>query len=156
MKVVALRQHPEKPAENVMAVSGPQEIAKLLAQSDFVVLSAPVTPASRNLIDAERLALMKPSACLINVGRGALVDEVALTKALQTKQIAGAALDVFEEEPLPQDSPLWALESLLITPHCAGFIENLWERHVEEISVNLSRYLAGQPLVGLVDKTNGY
>jgi len=156
MKVVALRQHPEKPAENVMAVYGPQEIAKLLAQSDFVVLSAPVTPASRNLIDAERLALMKPTACLINVGRGALVDEVALTKALQAKQIAGAALDVFEEEPLPQDSPLWALENLLITPHCAGFIENLWERHVEEISVNLSRYLAGQPLVGLVDKTNGY
>ena len=156
MKVVALRQHPEKLAENVIAVYGPQEIAKLLAQSDFVVLSAPVTPASRNLIDSERLALMKPTACLINVGRGALVDEVALTKALQAKQIAGAALDVFEEEPLPQDSPLWALENLLITPHCAGFIENLWERHVEEISANLRRYLAGQPLVGLVDKTNGY
>ena len=156
MKVVALRQHPEKPAENVTAVYGPHEIPKLLAQSDFVVLSAPVTPASRNLIDAERLALMKPTAYLINVGRGALVDEVALTKALQTKQIAGAALDVFEEEPLPQDSSLWALENLLITPHCAGFIENLWERHVEEISVNLRRYLAGQPLVGLVDKTNGY
>ena len=156
MKVVALRQHPEKPAENVTAVYGPPEIAKLLAQSDFVVLSAPVTPASRNLIDSERLALMKPTAYLINVGRGALVDEVALTKALQTKQIAGAALDVFEEEPLPQDSPLWALEDLLITPHCAGFVENLWERHVEEISANLRRYLAGQPLVGLVDKANGY
>jgi phosphoglycerate dehydrogenase-like enzyme len=156
MKVVALRQHPEKPAENVAAVYGPQEIAKLLAQSDFVVLGAPVTPASRNLIDAERLALMKPTACLINVGRGALVDEVALAKALQANQIAGAALDVFEEEPLPQDSPLWALENLLITPHCAGFIENLWERHVEEISANLRRFLAGQPLVGLVDKANGY
>jgi phosphoglycerate dehydrogenase-like enzyme len=156
MKVVAVRQHPEKPAENVTAVYGPQEIAKLLGQSDFVVLSAPVTPASRNLIDAERLTLMKPTSCLINVGRGALVDEVALTKALQAKQITGAALDVFEEEPLPQDSPLWALENLLITPHCAGFIENLWERHVEEISANLRRYLAGQPLVGLVDKKNGY
>jgi phosphoglycerate dehydrogenase-like enzyme len=156
MKVVAVRQHPEKPAENVTAVYGPQEIAQLLGQSDFVVLSAPVTPASRNLIDAERLTLMKPTSCLINVGRGALVDEVALTKALQAKQITGAALDVFEEEPLPQDSPLWALENLLITPHCAGFIENLWERHVEEISANLRRYLAGQPLVGLVDKKNGY
>ena len=107
-------------------------------------------------MDATRLAQMKPTACLINVGRGALVDEVALTKALQSKQIAAAALDVFEEEPLAENSPLWALENLLITPHCAGFIANLWERHVEQISANLGRYLAGYPLVGLVDKTRGY
>jgi phosphoglycerate dehydrogenase-like enzyme len=99
---------------------------------------------------------MKPTSCLINVVRGALVDEVAITKALETKQIAGAALDVFEAEPLPESSPLWALENLVITPHCAGFIANLWERHVEEISANLGRYLAGYPLVGLVDKTRGY
>jgi phosphoglycerate dehydrogenase-like enzyme len=156
MNVVAVRQYPEKPAESVATVYGPQEIAKLLRESDFVVLTAPVTPATRNLIDAERLAQMKPTSYLINVGRGALVDEVALAKALQAKKIAGAALDVFEEEPLPEDSPLWALEDLFITPHCAGFIEKLWEQHLEEISANLHRYLAGQPLVGLVNKANGY
>jgi phosphoglycerate dehydrogenase-like enzyme len=156
MKVIAVREHPEKAAENVTAVYASHEISKLLRQSDFVVLATPVTPASRHLMDATRLSLMKPTACLINVGRGALVDEVALTKALQTKQIAGAALDVFEEEPLPESSPLWTLENLLITPHCAGFIENLWQRHVEEISANLRRYLTGQPFVGLVDKTLGY
>jgi phosphoglycerate dehydrogenase-like enzyme len=156
MDVLAVRKHPEKRAENVSALYSPQEISTLLSQSDFVVLAAPVTPESRRVIDASRLAQMKPTACLINVGRGALVVEVALAKALQEKQIAGAALDVFEEEPLPADSPLWALDNLLITPHCAGFIDNLWERHVEEISANLKRYLAGQPLVGLVDKTLGY
>jgi len=154
--VIAVRQHPERTAQNVTAVFGPAEIHKVLSQSDFVVLAVPVTPSSTRLMDTGRLAQMKPTACLINVGRGTLVDEVALAKVLLEKQIAGAALDVFEEEPLPVDSPLWALENLLITPHCAGFIENLWERHVEQISANLRRYLAGQPLVGLVDKTLGY
>jgi len=156
MDVIAMRKHPEKPGENVRAVYGSEGINKFLSQSDFVVVAAPVTPDSRNLINAETLAQMKPTSCLINVGRGVLVDEIALTKALQTKQIASAALDVFEEEPLAPDSPLWALENLFITPHCAGFIENLWERHVEEISANLVRYLSGQPLGGLVDKVLGY
>jgi phosphoglycerate dehydrogenase-like enzyme len=156
MNVIAVRGRPEKPAEHVTAVYGPHQIDTLLRQSDFVVLAAPVTPASRHLIDAARLAQMKPTACLINVGRGALLDEVALFKALQTKKIASAALDVFEQEPLPQDSPFWALENLLITPHCAGFIENLWERHIDEISANLRRLMAGQSLVGLVDKMRGY
>src|SRR5450432_76516 len=156
MDVIAMRKHPEKPGENVRAVYGSEGINKFLSQSDFVVVAAHVTPDSRNLINAETLAQMKPTSCLINVGRGVLVDEIALTKALQTKQIASAALDVFEEEPLAPDSPLWALENLFITPHCAGFIENLWERHVEEISANLVRYLSGQPLGGLVDKVLGY
>jgi phosphoglycerate dehydrogenase-like enzyme len=156
MNVIAVREHPEMAAENVTAVYASHERSKFLSQSDFVVLAVPVTAASRHWMDATRLAQMKPTACLINVGRGALVDEVALTKALQSKQIAAAALDVFEEEPLAENSPLWALENLLITPHCAGFIANLWERHVEQISANLGRYLAGYPLVGLVDKTRGY
>jgi phosphoglycerate dehydrogenase-like enzyme len=156
MNVVAVREHPEKPADSVGRVYGPQELERLLAQSDFVLLAAPVTPNTRHLISAERLARMKPGAYLINVGRGALIDESALINALQTKQIAGAALDVFEEEPLPEASPLWALENLLITPHCAGFIENLWERHLELIIENLRRYLGGMPLLGLVDKASGY
>jgi len=156
MNVIAVREHPEKTADGVKQIFGPSDLDQLLAQSDFVVLAAPVTSKTRHVINAERLARMKPGAYLINVGRGALIDEVALAKALQTKQIAGAALDVFEEEPLPEASPLWELENLLITPHCAGFIENLWERHLALISENLRRYLAGMPLLGLVDKISGY
>ena len=156
MGVLAMRAHPEKPAKNVAVVYPPSEISKFLSQSDFVVLAAPVTPQSRHLIGRAELAQMKSTAFLINVGRGALVDEVALAKALQANKIAGAALDVFDEEPLPPDSPLWALENLLITPHSAGLIEDLWVRHLDEISANLHRYLAGQPLMSLVNKAHGY
>ena len=156
MNVIAVREHLQKPTDGVSKVYGTSDIDQLLAPSDFVVLAAPVTSKTTHLINAERLAQMKPSAYLINVGRGALIDEASLAKALQTKQIAGAALDVFEEEPLPTTSPLWTLENLLITPHCAGFIENLWQRHLELIAENLRRYLAGEPLLGLVDKVRGY
>ena len=156
MKVIAVREHPEKPSDGVAAVYSPQEIEKLLSQSDFVVLAAPVTPGTQRLINAQRLAQMKPTAHLINVGRGALVDETALAQALRAKQIAGAALDVFDQEPLPADSSLWQLENLLITPHTAGFTEKLWERHTALIAENLRRYLAGEQLLGQVDKARGY
>ena len=99
---------------------------------------------------------MKPDACLINVGRGAQVDESALVEALRARRIAGAALDVFEREPLPADSPLWGVENLLITPHNAGLTEKLWHRHYELFSDNLRRYLARQPLRFVVDKQKGY
>jgi phosphoglycerate dehydrogenase-like enzyme len=99
---------------------------------------------------------MKPTACLINVGRGQQVDPIALADALRAKHIAGAALDVFDEEPLPPDSPLWGLENLLITPHLGSTTEKLWPRHYELFSNNLRRYLAGQPLQFVVDKNNGY
>ena len=156
MNVIAVRERPSEPAEGVSAVYGTRDLPKLLAESDFVVLAAPVTAGTTHIINASSFAQMKPTASLINVGRGALIDEVALLNALQTKQIAGAALDVFEEEPLPSTSPLWPLENLLITPHSAGFVENLWEHHVEGFSKNLRRYLAGEPLLDLVDKSRGY
>lgn len=156
MNVVAVREHPEKSAEGVSTVYGSRDLSKLLGQSDFVVLAAPVTPSTKHLIGAPELAQMKPTAYLINVGRGVLIDETALAEALRAKRLAGAGLDVFEEEPLPPSSPLWALENLLITPHCGGFVENLWQRHVAVISENLRRYLAGEPLLGLVDKLQGY
>jgi phosphoglycerate dehydrogenase-like enzyme len=107
-------------------------------------------------MNAERLAMMKADACLINVGRGPLVDERALADCLRSQRIGGAALDVFEKEPLPADSPLWALEDLLITPHSAGLTERLWDRHYALIRENLRRYLAGEPLVAVVDKQRGY
>jgi phosphoglycerate dehydrogenase-like enzyme len=99
---------------------------------------------------------MKPDACLINVGRGPLVDEAALAAALREKKVGGAALDVFPKEPLPADSPLWDVPNLLITPHTAALTDKLWERHYSQFSENLRRYLAGQPLLAVVDKRKGY
>ncbi|MBZ5722280.1 MAG: D-2-hydroxyacid dehydrogenase [Acidobacteriia bacterium] len=157
MRVIAVREHPEKGRpESVEQVFAPHQLDELLAQSDYVVLAAPITPETRGLIGVARLAKMKVDACLINVGRGPLVDEDALTEALRKHKIGGAALDVFEKEPLPADSPLWDLESLLITPHSAGLTEKLWERHYQLISENLRRYLAHQPLLAVVDKKRGY
>jgi phosphoglycerate dehydrogenase-like enzyme len=157
MRVIAVREHVEKgcPA-GVEAVFAPSALDEVLGQSDFLVMAAPVTEATNGLINAARLAAMKKDAYLINVGRGAQVDETALATALRDRQIAGAALDVFEREPLPADSPLWGLENLLITPHTAGLTEKLWHRHYELFSDNLRRYLGGQPLRFVVDKRRGY
>ena len=157
MRVIAVREHVEKPKpEGVDAVFPSSALHDLLAQSDFVVVAAPLTPATRGLINAARIAAMKPDAYLINVGRGPQVDEHALADALRSRRIAGAALDVFEQEPLPTDSPLWELDNLLITPHTAGLTEKLWQRHYELFSENLGRYLAHQPLLFVVDKQKGY
>jgi phosphoglycerate dehydrogenase-like enzyme len=157
MRVIAVREHPEKGSpESVEQVVVPSQIDKLLSQSDYVVLAVPLTPATRRLMNAGRLAAMKPDGCLINVGRGPLVDESALAQALRENKIGGAALDVFDQEPLPQDSPLWDLENLLITPHTAGLTEKLWERHYALIAENLRRYLNHQPLIAVVDKQKGY
>jgi phosphoglycerate dehydrogenase-like enzyme len=157
MRVIAVREHPEKPKpDGVERVLANSEMPTLLSEADYVVVAVPITSGTRGLMNAERLALMKPDACLINVGRGVLVDEKALTQALRTNQIGGAALDVFEKEPLPADSPLWDLDNLLITPHTAGLTEKLWERHYALIRENLKRYLAGEPLESVVDKRKGY
>ncbi len=157
MRVVAVRQHPEKESPPSVAwVVAPSQIDLILAESDYVVLAAPVTATTRNLIDAARLREMNPRACLINVSRGPLVDEPALIRALRERQIGGAALDVFEEEPLPQGSELWNLNNLLITPHTAGLTEKLWDRHYLLVHQNLQRYLKHEPLLAVVDKDKGY
>jgi phosphoglycerate dehydrogenase-like enzyme len=157
MRVIAVREHAEKPRpEGVGAVFPPSALDELLKQSDYVVVAAPLIGATRGLINTARLAVMKPDACLINVGRGPQVDEAALADALRNRRIAGAALDVFEQEPLPADSPLWSLDNLLITPHTAGLTEKLWHRHYELFSDNLRRYLAHQSLQFVVDKHKGY
>ena len=157
MRVIAVREQVEmgKPAgvEEVFPIAA---LDQLLQQSDYVVVAAPLTAATRGLLNADRLAAMNPSAYLINVGRGQQVDESALADALRTHRIAGAALDVFEREPLPADSPLWTLDNLLITPHTAGLTGKLWHRHYELFSQNLRRYLAHEPLEYTVDKHKGY
>jgi phosphoglycerate dehydrogenase-like enzyme len=157
MRVIAVREHPQKEKPpGVDAVFPSSDLLRLLAESDYVVLSAPLTPETSGMIGREQFAAMKPKACLINVGRGPLVDETALIDALRARKIGGAALDVFDKEPLPSDSPLWELENLLITPHVAGMSGAMWVRHYSLFAENLQRYLSGQPLLGLVDKRRGY
>jgi phosphoglycerate dehydrogenase-like enzyme len=156
MRVIAVREHPEKGSEGSDAVFGPAQMDEVFKQADYVVLAAPVTSYTTTLVNAERLALMKPDACLINVARGQLIDEIALAAALREKRIGGAALDVFPKEPLAAESPLWDVPGLLITPHTAALTEKLWERHYDLLAENLRRHLAGQPLLGVVDKHKGY
>jgi phosphoglycerate dehydrogenase-like enzyme len=157
MHVIATRERPEQGSpEGVHQVFPSSQIDDVLVRSDFVVLAAPITPATRGLINAQRLAHMKADAYIINVGRGPLIDETALVEALREQKIAGAALDVFDIEPVPSDSPLWDLEDLLITPHTAGLTEKLWERQFALLSENLKRYLDHKPLLALVDKHRGY
>jgi phosphoglycerate dehydrogenase-like enzyme len=165
MRVIAVRANPMKgvdwlSADNPMRaqhrVYGPKDLGRLLKDSDYVVVSAPVTKATTRLIDEKALAAIKPDAYLINVARGALVEETALIKALQDHKIGGAALDVFEEEPLSAESPLWDLENVIITPHQGGISHKLWERQYKLFSENLRRFGKGAPLLGLVDKKAGY
>jgi len=157
MRVMAIREHPEKESpEGVEQVFGPHQLDEFLGQPDYVVLAAPVTPSTASLMNAARLARMKPEACLIHVSRGPLVDEAALADALRQRRLGGAALDVFPKEPLPPDSPLWEVENLLITPHSAALTDQLWPRHYALIRENLRRYLAHEPLLAMVDKGKGY
>lgn len=157
MHVMAVREHPEKEKpEHVEEVLPSSQLNDLLARSDYVVLSAPLTPATKGMIGHDQLASMKADGCLINVGRGPLVEEAGLVEVLSKKKIGGAALDVFDQEPLPSDSLLWDLDNLLITPHTAGMSDKMWDRHYALFSENLRRYLSGQPLLGVVDKQSGY
>jgi phosphoglycerate dehydrogenase-like enzyme len=156
MHVIGVRQNPERGAASAHEVFGYQALDNMLPRADFVVLAAPLTPQTRQLIDSRRLQLFKPEAYLINVCRGALIDEEALIKALRDNRLGGAALDVFAEEPLPRKSPLWKLPQVLITPHTAFLTEKVWERHYAAFTGNLKRYLAGEPLQDAVNKKQGY
>jgi phosphoglycerate dehydrogenase-like enzyme len=132
------------------------KLEEALPQSDFVVLAAPETPETRKMIGAREFALMKPSAYFINVSRGALVDEAALISALEQRKIAGAALDVASQEPLPPENPLWKLDNAVITPHMSAVSEHLWERQTDLLMENLERWFAGEELLNRVDLNRGY
>ncbi len=134
----------------------PEALVTMVRDCDFVVIAVPLTESTRKLVDAEVLDAMKPTAYLINVSRGGVVDEEALLEALQNGAIAGAAMDVFEAEPLPADHPLWKQPNLIISPHVAGNTENYSEKAAELFIENLKRFLARKDLLNQVDRTRGY
>jgi len=128
----------------------------LLPEADFVVLTVPLTHETQGMIGERELRAMKPTAYLVNIGRGGTVQERALIRALQEGWIAGAGLDVFETEPLPEDSPLWDMDNVIITAHYAGATPHYNERAMAIFLDNLRRYRAGEPLRNVVDKRLGY
>lgn len=131
-------------------------LAEGLAAADYVVLAAPLTDATRGMIDKAALSAMRPSARLINVGRGPLVVQDDLVDALSAGRIAGAALDVFADEPLPESSPLWAMDNVIVSPHMSGDVVGWRSELVALFHDNLTRYLDGRPLRNVVDKERGY
>lgn len=156
MNVIALRRHPASdpaPAHEQWPV---ERLPELLERAEWLVLSPPLTPGTRGMIGARELARMRPGAVLINLGRGPLVDEAALIEALERGTLGGAALDVFDHEPLPHDSPLWGFPQVILTPHISGLGDHLWERAVDLFSRNLEAFQSGRPLENLVDKKAGY
>ena len=171
-RVVAVRRRPERgrarrrrPATatersfgEVMLdrVGGPETLPELLAESDFIVLAAPLTPETEDMINAETLAMVKPGAWLINVARGRLIDERALLRALRDGPLGGAVLDTFRDEPLPPTSPFYDLANVIVTPHTSWSSGRVLDRSVELFCDNLRRFAAGEPLLNVVDPAAGY
>jgi phosphoglycerate dehydrogenase-like enzyme len=158
MRVVATRRGAKHVGtmRYVDAVYPAARLPELLAESDFVVLSLPYTPETEKIIGEKELGMMKPSAFLINIARGGVVDEEALIRALEEKRIAGAGLDVFSIEPLPADSRLWGMKNVIVSPHMSGNMDDYIERATDLFVRNLGRYLEGKRMLTVVDKKKGY
>ncbi len=157
MRTLGLRRRP-KPVPGVdETLTGADGLARLLTQSDWVVVAAALTDETRTLLGAEQLARMKPTAWLVNVARGAMIDENALIDALRAGTIGGACLDVFAQEPLPPDSPLWTMPNVYIAPHSSsGWTAGLRARQRALFLDNLGRFARGEALLGVVDIARGY
>lgn len=170
MRVLALKRDPERRADEGYCQPGtgdpggalpdawlaPEALGALLEESDVVAMCAPLTPRTRGMLGAAEFARMKRSAYFVNVGRGATVDEEALAGALRDRRLAGAAIDVFAEEPPPSGHPFYALDNVIVSPHVSGFLPSYDDRCSELFAENLRRYLAGAPLLNLVDRASGY
>jgi phosphoglycerate dehydrogenase-like enzyme len=155
--VTAVRRRTTLPVpDGVSQVISPETLLSALTEADIVVLAAPQTRKTRALIGDAELGMMRKDAILINVSRGKLVDEASLVGALKSGSIAGAGLDVFEEEPLDPDSPLWGLPNVIVTPHVAGFRADHWDAATAMFAENLRRFETGVPLHNVVDKAEGY
>jgi phosphoglycerate dehydrogenase-like enzyme len=155
MRVIGTRYSAE-PLEFVDQVLGPVDTRRVLEQSDVVVVVLPLTPETRWSIDTEALAAMKPRALLVNVARGGIVDEAALARALDDGRLGGAAVDVFEEEPLPESSPLWSAPNCLVTPHVAGLTRDYMSRVGGIFFENIRRLESGESLQNEIDRSRGY
>jgi D-2-hydroxyacid dehydrogenase (NADP+) len=157
-RVLAIRRSAVQRAsdEHADEVLPPSGLPYLLRESDYVVLATPLTAETRGMIAGPQLRMMKPTAVLVNIARGPVVVEADLVRALSEGWIAGAALDVFEREPLPPDSPLWDLENVILTPHISGGTEIYNQRAVAIFTDNIRRFLTGQPLRNVVDPSRGY
>jgi D-2-hydroxyacid dehydrogenase (NADP+) len=155
--VLATRRHPDLgAAEPNVELMGFDRLDALLARSDVVVVAAPLTDETAGMIGAPQLREMRESAWLINIARGRLIDELALRRALEAGWIAGAVLDVFTDEPLPPDSPLYGTPNLVVTPHTSWSSDRVVERSISLFTENLRRFAAGQPLENVVDLEAGY
>jgi phosphoglycerate dehydrogenase-like enzyme len=159
VRLVAVKHDPSTRHDAGVAVDelvGMAALDDVLGRADHVCLTVPLTPDTQHLIDARRLALLRPTAYLYNISRGPVIDQAALVEALRAGRLAGAGLDVFEHEPLPDDSPLWDLDNVILTPHTAGFTPHYFERAAALFADNLDRYLSGQPLRNAYDPARGY
>ncbi|HYR93723.1 MAG TPA: D-2-hydroxyacid dehydrogenase [Methylomirabilota bacterium] len=155
MKVVAVRRSGGA-VPGASRVVAPDELSRVAAEADYLVVAAPLTPATRGAVSKQVIAAMKPTAWLVNIARGPIVDELALIDALRGGKLGGAALDTFAKEPLPADSPLWAMPNVVITPHTSNSSPKVRERTLALFVENVRRYKAGEPLLNLVDWDRGY
>jgi D-2-hydroxyacid dehydrogenase (NADP+) len=158
MRVIGTRRSTKQAgkARNVDLVLPTARMKEMLKQSDYVAVCCPLTPETRHIIGEAELKAMKPAACIINIGRGSLIDEKVLIMALKEKWIAGAGLDVTEQEPLPPDSPLWDLDNVILSPHVSGGMEDYMLRAAQLFADNLQRYLGGKKLLNVVNRKRGY
>jgi len=157
MRVIGTRRSVGEPTQvDGVEVYPPDALQDVMARGDFVVVCLPLTPETAGAVGQAELRAMKPSAYLVAVGRGRVIDEAALLRCLREGWIAGAALDVFAQRSLPPDSPLFDLPNVILTPHMSGISANYYERMVTLFCDNLDRYLAGRPLLSPVDKQKGY
>ena len=152
MRVLGVRRNSHLDSIGVEAMFTPDRLLDILPQADFVVLTVPLTRETQGMIGEKELKRMKQTAYLINIGRGGTINESALINALRNGRIAGAGLDVFETEPLPEDSPLWEMENVLITAHYAGMTPHYNERALSIFLENLKRYVSDEPLFNVVNK----
>jgi phosphoglycerate dehydrogenase-like enzyme len=158
MRVLASRRRPSLSDSDpfVDLVFPPEGVIEMIRECDYVVSAAPLTAYTYHMISDAELAAMKPTAVVMNVGRGPVIDEAALVRALQSRRIQGAALDVFEVEPLAADSPLWSLPNILISPHCADNTPTWHEESMQFFLDNFERFEKGESLKNVVDKNAGY
>jgi len=156
MRVEVVRRDANRPVPGAAAVHGDYELLAVLPAADFVVVTAPLTSATHGMFGADQFRAMKPSAYLVNIGRGGIVREDELVTALRVGTIAGAGLDVFQHEPLPADSPLWGMSNVMITSHYSGATPLYTERALGIFLENMQRFREGKELINVVDKRRGY